>query len=292
MSALSYVAITPVRNEPENLIRLGRSLEQQTARPDLWIIVDNGSTDGTVGAARELAARMPWVRVLETDGTVSPQPGAPIVRAFHAGLDSLEVRPDVVVKLDADTSMPSDYFERQLAAFSADERLGIASGTCLERRDNEWLPMGDVTEGHVRGAARAYRWACLQEVLPLEERVGWDGIDELKATLRGWRTKMLPNLFFYHHRSVGLRDGGRTARWKTQGRASWFMGYRPSYLLLRALYCSRRDLAALTMFTSYLAAAVRGEPRCEDVEVRAYLRRRQGPRDIFRRARSRSAVAR
>ncbi len=261
-------------------------------RPELWIIVDNGSTDGTVDTARELTTRFPWIRLLEADGTASPQPGGPIVRAFHVGLDSLEIQPDVVVKLDADTSMNPDYFERQLAAFSADERLGIASGTCLERENDEWLPKDDATEGHVRGAARAYRWACLQEVIPLEEHVGWDGIDELKATLRGWSTKMLPDLAFYHHRSVGLRDGGRTARWKTQGRASWFMGYRPSYLLLRSLYCSRHDLAALTMFTSYVAAAVHREPRCDDLEVRAYLRRRQGPRDILRRARQPSAVRR
>ena len=38
-----------------------------------------------------------------------------------------------------------------------------------------------MTGSTVWGATRAYRWECLQQVLPLEERLGWDGIDEFKA---------------------------------------------------------------------------------------------------------------
>ena len=286
MSDLTYAVITPARNEATNLVRLAESLANQTVRPEQWIIVDNGSTDGTGQVARDLARRMPSVRLLASEGTPSPEPGAPIVRAFHAGLDTLDVHPDVVVKLDADTTMDEEYFERQLAAFSSDPRLGIASGTCLERKGDRWQPMDDVTQGHVRGAARAYRWSCLQEVLPLEEQVGWDGLDELKASMYGWRTEMLPDFFFYHHRSVGVRDGARTARWRSLGRASWFMGYRPSYLLLRALYSARRDPAALAMVTGYLVAAVTRAPRCSDPRLREFLRRQQGLRDIVRRARS------
>jgi poly-beta-1,6-N-acetyl-D-glucosamine synthase len=283
--SLSYAAITPVRSERENLLRLARCLDEQTVRPAAWIIVDNGSTDGSLEAARELEARLAWVSVVEIEGESVPRPGAPIVRAFHAGLRVLRLQPDVVVKLDADISFEPDYFARQLAAFEADPELGIAGGECLELQDGKWRPT-DVTEGHVRGAVRAYRWTCLQDVLPLEEQVGWDGIDGWKADMRGWRTRMLPDLAFYHHRPTGGRDGGRTARWKTQGRACWYMGYRPGYLTLRAVHRARRDPAALAMVTGYVAAGLRRKPRYEDAEVRAYLRRRQGLIAAWRRARS------
>ena len=257
--------------------------------PARWIVVDNGSTDGTVQTARKLAERLSWLRVIQTAGAASPQPGAPIVKAFHAGLRALDFELDVVVKLDADVSMEADYFERQLAAFAADERLGISSGTCLELDDGEWRPMDDATKGHVRGAVRAYRRACLQELLPLEERVGWDGLDEIKATIRGWKTLMLPDLFFRHHRVVGARDGRRVARWQALGCACWFMGYRLTYLVVRSLYKAREDPAALSMITSYVGAALRREPRCDDTEVRAYLRDQQGLSGILRRGRSSSA---
>src|SRR5262249_35072763 len=91
----------------------------------------------------------------------------PIVRAFHAGLNALEVRADVIVKLDADTSMEHDHFERLTTAFTEDTDLGIASGTCLELSGEGWKAI-PVTAGHVRGAVRAYRRACLDAVLPLE----------------------------------------------------------------------------------------------------------------------------
>jgi hypothetical protein len=119
--------------------------------------------------------------------------------------------------------------------------------------------------------------------MPLEERVGWDGIDELKATVLGWRTQMLPEISFYHHRRLGARDGARAARWRAQGEASYYMGYRPSYLLLRSLHHARRDPAALSMIASYAFALARRKPRYADTEVRRHLRRMQRLRSLLRR---------
>jgi len=53
------------------------------------------------------------------------------------------------------------------------------------------------------------------------------------------------------------------------------MGYRFPYMLLRSLYRARRQPWALTMSTSYLAAAIRREPRCRDADVLEYVRSKQ-----------------
>jgi hypothetical protein len=190
------------------------------------------------------------------------------------GLAQLDVRPDVVVKLDADVSMDDDYFERILAAFTADPRLGIAGGACFELRDGVWEETF-VTGDAVRGASRCYRRECLEAVSPLEERVGWDGIDELKANLQGWKTRLLRDVPFRHHRRVGERDGSSTARWRRQGEGAYYMGYRFSYLTLRTLHHAVRQPAALAMIRGYAGAAVRREPRCADDAVRDYLRDQQ-----------------
>lgn len=281
--SLFYALVTPVRSEEENLARLAGSIESQTLSPTQWVIVDNGSEDGTLDLAHEFAASREWVKVISVRGEKDPVPGGPIVRAFHAGLREVPDTADVVVKLDADTSMDPDHFERLTRAFAEDPSLGIASGTCLEIGDDgTWQPI-PVTRGHVRGAARAFRRECLEQVLPLEERVGWDGIDELKAAVLGWSTRMLPNLSFYHHRRLGARDGARAARWQAQGSAAWYMGYRFTYLLLRSLHHARKDRAALAMVGSYLGAAARREARYSDAEVRAYLRHGQSFRALVAR---------
>ena len=44
---LTYAIVTPARNEARNLPRLAACLVEQTVQPSAWVIVDNGSTDGT-----------------------------------------------------------------------------------------------------------------------------------------------------------------------------------------------------------------------------------------------------
>ena len=136
----------------------------------------------------------------------------------------------------------------------------------------------------VWGASRAYRWGCLQELLPLEERIAWDGIDEFKANSRGWRTTTFEELPFRHHRREGERDGSAWRARRNQGEAAHYLGYRGWYLVLRALWHTRREPAALGMIWGYAVAAARGEPRSADPEARAYLRSQQSPRNLRLRA--------
>jgi biofilm PGA synthesis N-glycosyltransferase PgaC len=288
---LSYALITPARDEAENLRRLGECLIEQTVPPFAWVIVDNGSSDETPIVARQLAQRVPWIRFLLLPGGTRATPGAPIVRAFRLGLEQLSERPDVIVKLDADVSMEADYFERLLCSFASDPKLGIASGACFEQTPNGWAETF-VTGQHVRGAARAYRRECLEGVWPLEERMGWDSLDAFKANVLGWETRLLRDLRFFHHRRVGERDRGKGSRWSALGGSSHYMGYRFSYLLIRALYQARRDPTALRMVTSYLTATLKREPRYADLAVRRQLRQEQRLRKLpvrFRESRGRRA---
>ena len=115
-----------------------------------------------------------------------------------------------------------------------------------------------------------------------------------KAQLGGWSTPALSGLSFYHHRKLGLRDGGRTQALARTGSRPYYMGYRFSYLLVRAGFHARHDPAALTMVTSYLTSTVKREQRYDDPAVRAHLRRRQGIRHLrarLREARGRSRPA-
>jgi hypothetical protein len=85
----------------------------------------------------------------------------------------------------------------------------------------------------------------------------------------------VPGLRFYHHRSVGERDGGNSVRWQRQGRAAHYVGYRLWYLAARTGFRALKNPAALAMIQGYVDAAVRREPRCGDPLVVEQLRRRQ-----------------
>ena len=280
-SILTYALVTPARNEADNLRRLAACLAVQTIAPVEWIIVENGSTDDTLDIAETLARSHAWIRVITIPERAERVRGGAIVRALVAGIESLECQADLLVNLDADVSMEPTYFERLVDAFANDPGLGIASGSGFELKAGVWRQQF-ATRGTVWGATRAYRWGCLQEVWPLEERLGWDGLDELQATVRGWRTATLLDLPFRHHRRVGERDGQRRVFWEAEGRLAHYMGYRVGYLMARVAYRAvrERDPAVVGMFLGYAAAATRREPRWADKAARAHLRDLQRLRNL------------
>lgn len=280
--ALSYGVITPVRNEADNLPRLADAVVSQSQRPAFWTIVDNGSDDETVELARSLAERHAWVRLVQIPSLPAGR-GAPIVRSFHAGLAERPEDVDVIVGVDADVGFAPDYFERLVAEFATDGELGIASGSGWEEIRGEWRQR-HLTGSTVWGATRAYRRECLEQLLPLEERLGWDGIDEFKANALGWRTRIVPSLDFRHYRREGSRDGGWQAR-VAQGDFCWYVGYRPTYILLRTAFNAMRHPTACGLLWGYARGALTRAPRLGDERAVAYVRSSQRLRNLVPRVR-------
>lgn len=272
---MRYAVVTPAHNEAANLDRLHASLGAQSVPAERWVIVENGSTDETLRVASSLASREHWIDVRSIPGGTTSDRGAPIVRAIHEGVDVVGNGPEVIAVVDADVTFPAEYFEQLLMRFQDDERLGLASGTCFEEVRGEWRER-HVTGDHVWGATRAYRREVIPIVMPLEPFMGWDGIDQIKANLAGWRTATFKDMPFFHHRPEGARDGTPLSARINQGRASYYMGYRPTYLLLRsAFFALRRDRAAVGLVWGYALEAASQRPRCQDAGVRQYIRSQQ-----------------
>ena len=277
MTSLSYALVTPARNERANLPRLAGSVIAQNQRPERWVIVDDGSDDGTREIAAELAAAHEWIDVLDAGsagGELSEgrREGRDLL-AFRAGVAALPAPVGVVIKVDADVSCEPDYFERLVGAFADDATLGIASGACWEQDDGVWTRR-KVVESHPRGATRAYRWETVPELMALDPVMGWDGLDEIRVSLQGYETRTIVDLPFRHHRLEGGREKHRLRAKVLQGTTSWYMGYRPSYLLMRAVYRARDEPVALAMVWGYARSALRRAPRCEP-EIVSAVRERQ-----------------
>jgi hypothetical protein len=224
--------------------------------------------------ARRLAAEHPWIIVLQTPPGDRYDRSSPLKRAFHAGVEALDGKGDIVVKLDADVSLDERFFEGVLSAFEADPMLGMASGTLLEECDGKWREL-TLLGDHCWGPTRCYRRECLDVVLPLDDGGGFASIDETKAQLAGFRTQTLRHLPFRHHRIEGTGEGTTWQAWRAQGTAAHYTGYRPSYVLARCAYRIRSHPAALALVVGYLDAVARRRPKYPDPRVRAALRERQ-----------------
>ena len=280
----SYAIVTPARNERDNLERLAASVLGQTQRPQWWIIVDDGSDDGMDQVAQRLADEHPFILLERTgEGSDRLEEGRRQGRdllAFRLGVNRLPAPVDVFVKVDADTSFDADYFATLMGRFAEAPQLGIAGGTCYELEDGVWERV-KVNAAHPRGASRAYRWELLDDVMALEPTLGWDGVDEVLAELRGLPHRRDVDFGFRHHRRVGEREGRLRARLGPRP-PGVVHGLSPELPHAPRAYRARTNPASMAMLYGYAAAAAGGDPRCAHPSVVDRVRDQQRLREVLR----------
>jgi biofilm PGA synthesis N-glycosyltransferase PgaC len=277
---VSYAVISPVRDEARHLPRLADSLAAQELLPERWVIVDDGSTDGTRELALDLAARHDWIEAIDSGAQHERGRGGPIVRAFNTGLERLPRLPEFVVKLDGDLHLPAHYFAWVDETFRRDSRAGIVGGTVLVHDGGRWR-LDTVSEHNVHGVAKAYRTRCLRDIGGLPESMGWDGIDEYAARARGWHARVLSELTILHYDKRGAKQRWWRARFE-EGLGAHYMGYRPDFLALRVTYRMGVEhppvVGGLALGAGYLWAGLRRRAQMPDRSARAELRAEQRTR--------------
>jgi len=277
----AYVLISPCRNEAAHARRTLDSVLRQSRPPDLWVVVDDGSTDGTARILADYADRHPTLRVVSRPDRGRREVGPGVVEAFHDGLATVDLaRFPYLCKLDLDVDLPPGYFEGLIARMEADPRLGTCSGlpyftTRSGRRVSERCgPEMSV------GMTKFYRRTCFEQIGGFEPAVMWDAIDCHSARRLGWRARAFddPELAFEHLRPMGSSGAGVLAGRRRHGEGQWYMGSDPLYFAATALYRMAHPpyvSGGLAMLRGYVGAWLSGAPRHHDATLRAFVRRYQ-----------------
>jgi biofilm PGA synthesis N-glycosyltransferase PgaC len=273
------LVITPCRNEAEHLERTIASVAAQTRPPDLWLVIDDGSTDLTPEILNRWMTRLPYLEVLRTRRWDRPgSDGLAIAAeavAFNRALDSVSIGEfSHIGKFDADIELSPDYFQRLLDRSAVEADLGIVGGTLLEDHGREWKASGG-PEHHVRGAVKLYRRDCLEALGGgIQERLGWDTIDEVEARMLGYRTRTLPQPTALHLRPVASRGGILRGRARL-GRAAFILRYSPWWVAAKSARMALLRpylLSGVAYFWGYLRAAVGDRhERVEDPEFARFV---------------------
>lgn len=211
---MEYVIVMPAYNEEGFIGRAIASIAAQRLLPRRLVIVNDGSTDGTRALVEAYQKQYPWIQLVNNDKKEQRAAGSKVVRAFYLGYEQIQDEYDFLVKLDADLSLPEHYFERVAELFAADERLGIAGGTIAIEERGQWVYENFSDLDHVKGAFKAYRRACFEQIGGLRASIGWDTADELLARYHGWEIKVDPSLQVRHYRPLGAETGSIKIRVK------------------------------------------------------------------------------
>jgi len=159
---LSYVLITPARNEAEYIELTLKSVVAQTLRPLKWVIVSDGSTDGTDELVRKYAETNPWIELVQMPER-KERHFAGKALAVNAGYARMaDLKYEVIGNLDADVSFDPDYFSFLMDRFAENPKLGVG-GTAF-REGNLSYNYEFVGIEHVSGMCQMFRRECYEAI--------------------------------------------------------------------------------------------------------------------------------
>jgi poly-beta-1,6-N-acetyl-D-glucosamine synthase len=274
-----YVVITPARNEAQFIELTLKSVVAQTVRPAKWVIVSDGSTDGTDDIVSNYAAKYPWIELLRMPER-RERHFAGKVLAFNAGYARLKDVPfDVICSLDADISFEQNYFEFLLGKLADDRALGLV-GTPFLDSQRATYDYRFVSIEHVSGACQVFRRACFEEIggyVPVKGG-GIDHIAVIKARMKGWKTRTFPEKTCTHHRDMGTAQRGSVMARFRFGMQDYALGGHPLWEIFRTFYqMTNRPfvLGGLMLGCGYFWAMVTRRPRPISDELVVFRRREQ-----------------
>jgi len=286
---LKYVIVTPARNEAQFIERTLESVVVQTALPVKWVIVSDGSTDGTDEIVQGYADQHSWIELVRTPERTQ-RDFAGKVHAFNAGYDRLKGWAySVVVSLDGDISFGPDYFSFLLDQLSNDPALGLV-GTPFQELSGQTYDYRFVNIEHVSGACQVFRRECFEAIggyVPVKGG-SIDHIAVISARMKGWETRSFTDKVCLHHREMGTAQRGVLVSKFKLGVKDYNVGNHPLWEVFRTIYQMKASPVAvggLALGAGYFWASLRREKRPVSQELMDFHRREQMQRlrKFFRR---------
>lgn len=274
-----YVLVTPARNEAQFISRTIESVIAQTLRPLRWVIVSDGSTDGTDEIVERYVKIHPWIELLRMPPR-EQRHFAGKVGAFNAGFERLTgVAYEAIGSIDADISFGQDHFRILLTKLAEDDTLGLAGAPFAERGQIVY-DYRVVGIDHVSGCCQLFRKQCFEDIggyVPMEAG-GIDFVAVITARMKGWKTRTFLESPCQHHRAMGTAERGRLHAQFRAGVKDYLLGSHPLWQVSRTIYQMGRQpyvIGGLLLGAGYLWAYLSGKEVQVPADLKDFRRREQ-----------------
>ena len=238
---MRFYIIIPVYNEEAYIAQNLQSLVSQTHLPERILLVNDSSTDRTQEIIDTFSKKYDFITSVFKDSEKVHSPGGKVIQAFGKGLEQLDSDFDVICKFDGDLIFPGNYLESLKNHFNSNDTYGIVGGFCYVQNKGQWILEDLTSKDHVRGALKAYRKSCFNDIGGLRNTMGWDTIDELLARYNGWEVFTDTDLKVKHLKTTGKAYNKKAKR--KQGEAFYKMRYGLILTLIATLKLSIKKLS-------------------------------------------------
>lgn len=274
----TYVLITPARNEARFIESTLKSMVRQKFRPLKWVIVSDGSTDGTDELVRKYSADSPWIELLRMPERAERH-FAGKVHAFNAGYAKAKaLNPDVIGNLDADVSIEPDHFQFLLSKFGENPKLGVGGSPFREGSQQYDYRFSNIE--NVWGGCQLFRRECYEAIggyTPVKGG-GVDHIAVVSARMKGWKTRTFTDKVCIHHRVMNTAEQGALKAKFRLGAKDYSFGNHPVWQLFRTFYQATKPpfvLGGLALGAGYFWSKFRGKEVSVSRDVVDFTRREQ-----------------
>jgi len=275
---LNYALITPARNEAQYIELTIQSMIVQTHLPVKWVIVSDGSTDGTDEIVQKYLGAHPWIELLRMPER-KERHFAGKVHAFEAGYECVrKLDVDVIGNLDADVSFEPEHFDFLIGKMAENPKLGVAGAPF--REGNFQYDYRFTNIENVWGGCQLFRRECFEEIggyMPLKGGC-IDHVAVLSARMHGWQTRTFTEKVCMHHRVMGTAlQGSLKAKFK-MGVKDHFVGNHPLWEMFRTVYQMKHRpyvFGGLSMGLGYAWSMVRRQRVPLSPQLVVFVRREQ-----------------
>jgi poly-beta-1,6-N-acetyl-D-glucosamine synthase len=274
----TYVLITPARNEAQFIQLTLRSMVAQTARPLRWVIVSDGSTDGTDEIVGKYTADHDWIELIRMPDR-KERNFAGKVHAFDTGRARVASLPyDVIGNLDADVSFGPEHFGRLISKFADYPELGVVGAPFREGTYQYDYRFTNIE--NVWGGCQLFRRECFEDIGGYIPVPGGciDHIAVVSARMKGWKTRTFTESVCLHHRTMGTAQvRGLQVKFK-YGAKDYAVGNHPVWELFRAVYQMKQRpfvMAGVALAMGYCWSMIRRVERPVSRDMVAFTRREQ-----------------
>ena len=235
---MKYVLITSARNELSFFAKTLDSVTAQTQLPERWVIVDDGSTDGTAELAARYAEKCPWIVLIRNPRREGRNFASKANNVNGALMQMQDLDFDVLGNLDADTSFEPDYMQFLMHKFAADPKLGVAGTPFTQEGGYDSTRDSFEGENYVAGPVQLFRRECWKDIggYIANPAGGVDWIAAMTARMKRWGVRSFPEKRYHHHRSMGTAERGEVKALFSYGEKDYYLGNSPLWELFRCVF--------------------------------------------------------
>jgi glycosyltransferase involved in cell wall biosynthesis len=257
--------VTPLRDEIKNIDKLFESIASQTISIDTWIIIENGSTDGSIEKLKTSPCPSNVKNLIILNKSFQNNDyalGSKYSQVVSSGFEECK-RQDNYEKfthigiLDADCFPEAEYYQKLTRFLQLNSDVGITSGTIYD----EVGKIDSASKSWVRGGCRLWKFECFR-ISGYLIGPSADALSSAKAFVNGWQSVVCANA------AVISREVGARTNYQYYGKASYYRGLGPIYAMLRGLFLLKRShKMSLQYLQGYYGDYFSRAPRIEDKDV-------------------------